>query len=226
MVLEEHLSQAPGGHQKRTELLGEDVAVADVEPRVGGHFVFGMDGLGNPAETAIGEQTKLVVVVEDDPPMPGDTEVLEQHVAGEDVGGGQVANGVAVSDDSAFRGFGRSAGKKHVEWLYLTLGVQVTDDDPVAIHLHRSPGVALQLGQEVRRKPLLLELEVFEFLGVGQPANAVMDEYQLILVAHGSAGGPLGSAEPVADHLEYHLQRRVTEHVHNQPGFALGGLEA
>jgi len=102
----------------------------------------------------------------------------------------------------------------------------VTDDDPVAVHLHRSPGVALQIGQEFRREPLSLELEVFEFLGVGQAANAVVDEYQLILVAHGPAGGPLGSAKPVADHLEHHLQRGIAEHVHNQPGFALGGLKA
>ena len=45
---------------------------------------------------AVREERQLVVVVADDAAVTGDAEVLEEHVAGEDVRAGQVLDGVPV----------------------------------------------------------------------------------------------------------------------------------
>jgi hypothetical protein len=48
------------------------------------------------AEVGFGQETDLVVVVEHHPPVAGDAEVLQQHVAGEDVGRRQLLDRQAV----------------------------------------------------------------------------------------------------------------------------------
>ena len=96
MALQERFAQGTGEYEEGPELFREDIALSDREPGLGGHLHQRIIGFRNRPEVAIGEQTELVVVVEDDPVVPGDAEVLEQHVAGEDVGGGQLAYGVAI----------------------------------------------------------------------------------------------------------------------------------
>src|SRR4029450_9035637 len=72
--------QRAGRHEERLELLRKDVVLAHVEPGLGGELLLGRGGLGDPADVALGQETQLVIVVADDPPVPGHAEVLEQHV--------------------------------------------------------------------------------------------------------------------------------------------------
>ena len=131
--LEKCLAQAPGRNQEGLELLGKHVLLAHVEPGLGRELVLQGGGFGNPAKAALGEQAELVVVVADDPAVPGHPEVLQQHVAGEDVGRGKVLDGVAVVDHCLPRRGLVGVPQKQVERGHPPFGVEMADDDAVAL---------------------------------------------------------------------------------------------
>src|SRR5207247_8360319 len=91
VMLEERLEQGVPEPEEGPELLGKDILLTDVKP----WFLRGLlrvaARLGQHPEVAVRERSQLVVVVEDQAPVPRDPEVLEQHIPGEDVGRGQVA---------------------------------------------------------------------------------------------------------------------------------------
>ena len=93
--------------KKVDEGLRKHVVVGDVEPGLAAHLVFRMDRLRQVAEAAVGDLAKLVVVVEDHAAVARHAEILEQQVAGKDVGVGEVADALAVVEH---RKFGRSVG--------------------------------------------------------------------------------------------------------------------
>src|SRR6202007_1007717 len=68
------------------EGLREHIALADIEPGFAAHLVFRVGCRRQVAEVAVGDAAQLVVVVEDYAAMTRDPEVLQQQVAGEDVG--------------------------------------------------------------------------------------------------------------------------------------------
>jgi hypothetical protein len=99
MVLHEHLAHARIAQQEGPEGLGEHILGADAVPDLAAHLVLFVARRGHAAEVAVGDVLDLVVVVEHHLAVARDAEVLPQHVAGEDVGGHQVLDGVAVFDD-------------------------------------------------------------------------------------------------------------------------------
>ena len=82
--------------QEGGELLGEDVVRGHRIPGLGAPLVLGIARRRDLAEVALRHVADLVVVVEHHPTVAGHAEVLEQHVAGEDVGRRQLLDGVAV----------------------------------------------------------------------------------------------------------------------------------
>ena len=92
--------------QELGEGLGEHIVVADVKPWLAAHFVFVVLRLRQVAETAVRYLAQFVVVIKDHAPVPGDAEVLQQEVAGEDVRIGEVADGLSVIDHRALRRIG------------------------------------------------------------------------------------------------------------------------
>ncbi len=107
------------------ERFGEDVVVVDVEPRFGAHVVFVELRLRHVAEAAVGDGAQLVVVVEDHATVAGHAEVLQQQVAGEDVGDGEVADALAVVEHGLLGVFARSIADVQVERRHAALDVHV-----------------------------------------------------------------------------------------------------
>ena len=104
MRLEEGVPHLSGRDEEGAELLGKHVLLAHEEPGLGRELLLDRGRLRDAPEAALRQQAELVVVVADHPPVPGHAEVLQQHVAGEDVGGGEVLDGVAVVDHRLARG--------------------------------------------------------------------------------------------------------------------------
>ncbi len=82
-------------------MLGEDVVRPAVKPGLGTSLLFLAARLRQVAKHAVREQTQLVVVVEDDAPMAGHSEVLEEKIPRKDVAGSEIAQGVPVIDDGS-----------------------------------------------------------------------------------------------------------------------------
>src|SRR5690606_6590717 len=87
---------------------------------------------GNAAELHFRHALDFVVVVEDHAAQAGDAEVLVQHVAGEDVGGGQVADGLAVLLHGGFQGGVGGAGQEDVQRRHAAFDVDVAQDHQIA----------------------------------------------------------------------------------------------
>jgi hypothetical protein len=135
--------------------------------RLGGEVLVVAE-VGEGAEAALGERRELVVVVEDHPPVAADAEVLEQQVAGEDVGHGEVADGLPVVDDGGGRTLGRGRARVDVERDELALGVRVGDHHAVAIGAHGGGRDGHELVEQRRREVAPAEDEPLELLRVGE----------------------------------------------------------
>jgi hypothetical protein len=96
VVAHEDVAHSRVAQQKRAEGLGEDIPGADRVPDVARHLLFLGARLRHLAEVAIGEVFDLVIVVEHHLAAARDAEVLPQHVAGKDIGGHQILDGIAV----------------------------------------------------------------------------------------------------------------------------------
>ena len=79
-----------------------------------------------------------------------------------------------------------------------------------------------QLGNEVAAA----EAQVIEFLGIGEAADAVVGEDEVVASADLLVGDGLGLVEVVLDHLEHDVERRQGEDGHHHAAIALGDLEA
>jgi hypothetical protein len=113
------------------EFLGKDVIGAGVVSGFGAELVGLVDGPVQLTEMAVGDQTEIVVIVEDDPPVARDAEVLQEHVAGEDVGRGQVTDRLAEVEHGVAWNW---ALKRWVNvWLLAAaLRVSVSNPQPIA----------------------------------------------------------------------------------------------
>src|ERR1700722_20807950 len=104
MALFEHLAQRRRYAEERQPLLRKHVARSVVKPWFGARFLFLAAWPGQVAEYAIGHQANLVVVVEDDAPVAGHAEILQQQGARKHRARRQIAKGVAVIDDGGLGG--------------------------------------------------------------------------------------------------------------------------
>ena len=89
--------------RKLMKVSGKTSFSRDVEPGLAAHFVFVVGRLRQVAEAAVRHLAQLVVVVEDHAAVARDAEVLQQQVAREDVGVGEVADALSVVERGAFR---------------------------------------------------------------------------------------------------------------------------
>jgi hypothetical protein len=78
------------------KLFGKHIARRNAVPRLAGKLIFRVAGRWDIAEIHLGHVANFVVIVEHHPPVTGDAEVFKQHIAREDIGGGKLANRVAV----------------------------------------------------------------------------------------------------------------------------------
>ena len=80
VVLEKSFADLGLAKQEGGELFGKDVHRAGRIPRLAGHFHVFVGGGRNLAEIAVRHVFDFVVVVKDDSPITGHTEVLPEHV--------------------------------------------------------------------------------------------------------------------------------------------------
>ena len=156
--------------------------------------------------------------------MTGHTKVLQQQVAGEDVGIGQVPDGLAVLDDGLLRILGRGVAQVQVEWRHAPLDVAVIDDQVVAILVDGGGGLGLEFGEQRLAETRLWQPHAAVFLGVDQPAGTVMLEDEVVLLQDVRARRRLDGREPVADQLEDHVVGGQQENDHDETAFA-GGVD-
>ena len=201
--------------EERQELLREDVVLPHEEPRLSRHLLLVVARLRHFAEAAVGEHGQLVVVVEDDPAVARHAEVLEEHVAREDVASGEVADRLAVVDDRDTRLLLARLAQVQVEGPQPALRVEVVEDHLVPAHLgalRRLPPEILEYGRSETRA---VELEVLELARVHEPAGAVVAEDEVVLAHDLAAGRGLRRRELVPDQLEDEVVRGQGEDEHH-----------
>ena len=143
--------------EETQERFRKHIALAHVEPGLGAHFVLVALGARQVAEVAVGHAAQLVVIVEDHAAVARDAEVLQQQVAGEDVGIGEIADALAVVEHRALGGFRGSAAQEQVERRQPPLDVHVIEHQVRAFLVHGVRRLALELIEELRGEALARE---------------------------------------------------------------------
>ena len=105
-------------------------------------------GLRQISKIAIGQKTKLVVIVEYDPAPSGDAEVFGQHIARKNVRHGQILDGLAVITSGGCTLSRIGFGEENVKRTNATLDVNMSDNDIVAFQPHGLSGRAEQIFQK------------------------------------------------------------------------------
>ncbi|MNS25618.1 hypothetical protein D3C72_575160 [compost metagenome] len=203
--------------QEGGELLGEDVVRGHRIPGLGAPLVLRVAWRRDLAEVALRHVADLVVVIEHHPAVAGHAEVLEQHVAGEDVGRRQLADGVAVLLQGEPGLLLVRLIQIEVQRDHLALCVEVLDHQLVGGDGERRGGHRLELGQQFGGDAVQRKLEVGELLGVGHAAHPVVLFHQPVFRLHLLVAHILGRGELVLDHLEHHIVGGEGEHAHHHP---------
>src|SRR5262249_5716497 len=146
--LQEELAELAVEPDEGQELLREHIVGPHVEPGLGRHLLLEGARLGHATEVAVREGGELIVVVEDDPAVPRHPEVLEQHVAWEDVGGGEVLDGLAEVKGGGPGRHGRRLAEEQVEGAHATLHVEVAKNHAIVGDGHGVRGLLGELGEE------------------------------------------------------------------------------
>ena len=191
------------------------VAVVDPEPGLVAHLVLDVGGLGHRPEAAIREQGELVVVVEHHAAVAGDPEVLQQHVAGEDVGGSQLLDGVAVLVQGIVQSLLVRRVDEQVQRSHQALCVEMADQNLVSRYLDAGGGQASEFIDELRVEPIDRKGEVLKLLGVGHAADPIVGLDHVVLVPDLLGGDVLLRCKRVLDDLEHRLQGGQREHRHH-----------
>src|SRR5450830_419494 len=238
VVLHEHLAHERVAEQKRRKGFGEHVFGADAVPDLARHLVFFVARLRHLAKVAVGDVFDLVVVVKHHFAVAGDAKVLEQHVAGEDVGRHQVFQGVAVLDDAALDllarprrrragvvGVGAARVKRllqvNIERNHAAFNIDVLDDDfnaAVAVtvaDLQLAGRKLFKLGDQFIVKARARKTHFAVFQRVGHAPHPVVLLDQQILGLDLLARGVLGRRVKVLDDLEHVRKRGQVKHQHH-----------
>ena len=131
----EDLAYALVAEEEGVPFLGEDILRSGAEPGFFGHFELRVRGRRYAAEVTLGEIADFVVIVEHHPTVTGDAEVLQQHVAGEDVGTGHVAQGITIAFHYLAQFLVIDLLDDDVQRRYTAFDVKVADDDLVVLEL-------------------------------------------------------------------------------------------
>ena len=149
MVFEKRFADLRLTEQEGAPLLGENVVSRHRVPRLAAHLHL-LVGRGRDAtEVAVGQVLDLVVVVEHHAPVAGHAKIFPQHVAGEDVRAGHLADGVAVLAHGLVDRLVAGGFQIQVERRHPALDVAVVDDDVVALVVDDGRGDVEQLGQQL-----------------------------------------------------------------------------
>ena len=152
--------------------------------------------------------------------MAGDAEVFKQHIAGKDVGGGQLADSIAILFYRITQCLAVNLLQPQVERHHSPFNIQMTDDDAVAEIGKFVPRFRLQQRQQPRRDLPFIQHEIFKLLGIRHPPDAVVFLYQLIAGAHVGGGHLFLRREAVFDHLKHPVKPRQGKHQHHHPANA------
>ena len=146
------------------EILREHVIRAHGEPRLGRYFFLVRGGLRQISKIAIGQKTKLVVIVEDDPASPGNAEVFGQQIARKNVRHGQILDGLAVITSGGCTLSRIGFGEENVKRTNATLDVSMSDDDIVAFQPHCLSSCAEQIFQKGRLESVRWNAEMLKLV--------------------------------------------------------------
>src|SRR5256886_13606726 len=150
VVLVEHLARARVAHQEALELLRKHVARAHRPVRLRRDLVCVVAGRRYAPKDHVGHGRDLVVVVEHDALVPGDAEVLEQHVAGKDSCAGEFLDPIAVVVQRLAQPGPVAVAAQlldmQVEWPHAPLDVDMPDHELVAVELELRADLA-QIGR-------------------------------------------------------------------------------
>ena len=114
MMIEECLPGIFLETQELNELLRKDVMRPHIKPGGGPHFINIVPCFRNPSKIAVGDETKLVIVVEDHPAMSRQAKILEQQITRKDIAECQVADGLPIVDSRSSCGFLVGLSQKQV----------------------------------------------------------------------------------------------------------------
>lgn len=154
VMSQEGLAHARIAQQEAAELLGKDIIGAHRVPRFAGKLGFFVGRRRNGAEVHLRHALDFVVVVEHDPAQAGDAEVLVQHVAREDIGRGELADGVAVLAHGDLEQRVAGVAQVEVQRHHAPLDVDVADHHRIAVFLDQAGDQPAQFFQQPGAKRL------------------------------------------------------------------------
>ena len=85
MLFKKNLSQYSLQPYKISELFGENVILSNAKPRFGRKFLIITSGLGQYPKITGGQKAKFVIVVKNDTPVAGYSEIFEQEISRKNV---------------------------------------------------------------------------------------------------------------------------------------------
>ena len=134
--------------------------------------------------------------------MAGDPEVLQEHVAGEDIRGREVLDRLTEVEHGPAGGRWVRFAQVEVQRAHAPLDVEMPYHHPVAFDGHRVGGLLAELGEQLGGEAIAGKGQVLELLGVDQAPGPIMPEHELVALEHLAPRRLLGIGEPVPDHLE------------------------
>ena len=238
VVLHEDAAHRRVTQQERAKGLGEHVLGAHAVPDLARHFVFFIARHGHFAELAVGDVFDLVVVVKHHLAVAGDSEVLPQHVTGENIRRHQIFDRVAILNHTAFyllactlrhRALVRGVSATGIECFlqvdverdHTSLDVDVFDDDfDVAItiavaDLQLAGGELFYFSNQLVVKAVTRKAHLAVLQRVRHAAHTVVLLHQQVLALDLLAGGVLLRWVVVFDDLEHIGKRRQIKHQHH-----------
>src|SRR5690606_29671821 len=189
-------------------------------------FLLGVKRFGHMPEVDLGQVADLVIVIEHHAAVAGHTEVLQQHVAGKDIGRRQFLDGLAVIDqrfaDLGFAGM----FQVDVQRGHASLGPALADQYGLALVDYRRRSDLQQLLQAFRLEAAAGEAEVGKVLGVGHASDPVVPFHQSVFLDDGGPAYVLGRSEPVLDDLEHRIETGEGEYRHDHAAYPGGHDES
>ena len=144
----------------------------------------------------------LVVIVEHDPAVSGDSKVLEQHITGKNIRSRQLLNGVTVVVHHFVHLVVGGILQIQVEGIHAALDVTVFDDQGATIHTNLGWTGRMELVHEFLGESAGIEYQIVELLCIGHPTRAIPAFHQVVLILHNLVSHLLGRGEAILDNLE------------------------
>jgi len=114
------------------KLFRKDIARRDAVPRLGAEFIFRVSRGGDIAEIHFCHVTDFVVIIKDHPAVARHAEVFKQHIAGENIGGGKLADGIAILLHRVAQLLAFHLLEPEIERHHAPFDVEMADGNPIA----------------------------------------------------------------------------------------------